>query len=79
MKPINVEILPSHSVGISSSYYRHTETDLLQDYLKVSDLLEFDKQEKIQKDLQNYEQKSKEENYVIKGKLQEKFKRTISK
>jgi hypothetical protein len=47
MKPINVEILPSHSIGISSPYYRHTETDLFQDYLKVSDLLEFDKQEKI--------------------------------
>jgi integrase len=72
MKPINVEILLSHSVGISSSYYRPTETDLLQDYLKVSDLLEFDKHEKIQKALQTYEQKTKEESYAIKGKLQEK-------
>lgn len=72
MKPINVEILLSHSVGISSSYYRPTESDLLHDYLKVSDLLEFDKKEKIQKELQNYEQKRKEENYQFKGKLEEK-------
>lgn len=72
MKPINVEILLSHSVGISSSYYRPTESDLLEDYLKVSDLLTFDNHEKIQKELKDIEQKGKEENYVIKGKLQEK-------
>jgi integrase len=70
MKPINVEILLSHSVGISSSYYRPTETELLEDYLKVSDFLTFDKQTKIQKDLHNLEQKSKEDAYLIKGKLQ---------
>jgi hypothetical protein len=66
MKPINVEILLSHSVGISSSYYRPTETDLLEDYLKVSDLLTFDKQEKIKKDLVKYEEKSREDIYMIK-------------
>lgn len=71
MKPINVEILLSHSVGISSSYDRPTETDLLEDYLKVSDLLTFDKQEKIKKDLVKYEEKSREDIYMIKGRLQE--------
>lgn len=35
MKPINVETLMGHSVGISDSYYRPTEKDLLDDYLKV--------------------------------------------
>ena len=69
MKPINIEILLSHSVGISSSYYRPTEADLLQDFLKVSELLEFDKQEKIKKDLHKYEEKSREDIYMIKGKL----------
>lgn len=72
MKPINVEILLSHNVGISSSYYRPTETDLLVDYLKVMDLLTFDKQDKIKKDLIKYEEKSREDIYLIKGKLQEK-------
>ncbi len=72
MKPINVEILLSHNVGISNSYYKPTENELLQDYLKVSDLLMIDKQGKLQKELQNYEQKSQEETYLIKGKLQEK-------
>jgi integrase len=72
MKPINVEILLSHTVGISSSYYRPTETDLLNDYLKIVDLLIFDKREKLNQELQIYQQKSQEDIYHIKGKLQEK-------
>lgn len=39
MKPINVEILMGHSVGISDSYYRPTENELLEDYLKAIDAL----------------------------------------
>jgi integrase len=35
MKPINVETLMGHSTGISDSYYRPTEKDLLDDYLKA--------------------------------------------
>lgn len=35
MKPINVETLMGHSTGISDSYYRPTEKDLLEDYSKV--------------------------------------------
>jgi hypothetical protein len=71
MKPINIEKLLSHSIGISNSYYRPTDTELLEDYLKVSDLLQIDKQGKLQKELHKYEQKNQEETYIIKGKLQE--------
>jgi hypothetical protein len=39
MRPINVEILLSHSTGISDSYYRPTERELLDDYLRVVDQL----------------------------------------
>jgi integrase len=39
MKPINVETLMGHSTGISDSYYRPTETELLHDYVKVVDQL----------------------------------------
>ena len=39
MKPINIEILMNHSVGISDSYYRATESELLQDYLKAVSML----------------------------------------
>ena len=39
MKPINVETLMGHSTGISDSYYRPTETELLHDYVKIVDQL----------------------------------------
>ena len=39
MKPINIENLMGHSTGISDSYYRPTENDLLQDFLKCIDAL----------------------------------------
>jgi integrase len=39
MIPINIEILMGHSVGISDSYYRATENELLNDYLKAIELL----------------------------------------
>jgi hypothetical protein len=64
-------MLLSHSIGISNSYYRPTENELLIDYLKVSDLLMIDKQGKLQKELNQYQQKNQEESYIIKGKLQE--------
>jgi integrase len=35
MKPINIEKLLAHSIGISNSYYRPTENELLEDYLKA--------------------------------------------
>jgi hypothetical protein len=39
MKPINVETLMGHRTGISDSYYRPTEKELLDDYLNVVDHL----------------------------------------
>ena len=39
MKPINIEKLMNHSIGISSSYYRATENELLEDYLKAVEVL----------------------------------------
>jgi len=39
MKPANVEVLMGHSMGISDSYYRPSDKDMLDDYLKAVDLL----------------------------------------
>lgn len=72
MKPINVEKLLSHSIGISNSYYRPTENELLEDYLKVVDLLSIDKETQLQHQLAEYKEKNTEESDFIKGKLYEK-------
>jgi hypothetical protein len=41
MRPINVETLMGHSTGISDSYYKPNEKELLDDYLKATDELTF--------------------------------------
>jgi hypothetical protein len=75
MKPINIEKLMNHSTGISDSYYRATENELLEDYLMaVEMLLIHDDKLTLQKQVEELTEKSKEENYIIKGKLSEKEK-----
>jgi hypothetical protein len=75
MKPINFEKLMNHSTGISDSYYRATEHELLEDYLKALDMLSInDDKITLQKQVTELTEKSKEENYIIKGKLSEKEK-----
>ena len=47
MKPINIEKLMNHSIGISSSYYRATENELLEDYLKAVEVLTISQENKL--------------------------------
>jgi hypothetical protein len=47
MKPANIEKLMNHSIGISNSYYKATENDLLEDYLNVADFLTISQQNKL--------------------------------
>jgi len=49
MMPINIEILMGHSVGISDSYYRATEKEILDDYLKAIDFLTITKEQELNK------------------------------
>lgn len=74
MRSINIEILMGHSIGISDSYYRITESELLDDYLKAIDFLSIDKEKQLQTQLTKLGQRNNEDNYLIKGKLQEKDK-----
>jgi hypothetical protein len=38
MKPINVELTMGHNIGVSASYYKPREHEVLEDYLKATDL-----------------------------------------
>jgi hypothetical protein len=68
MKPINVEKLMNHSTGISDSYYRATESELLEDYLKAVETLTInDDKLTLQKQVAELTEKSKEENYMRHG------------
>jgi hypothetical protein len=55
MKPINVEILMGHSVGLSDSYYRATESELLDDYLKAIDVLTVNEENTLRKKVEGTE------------------------
>ena len=39
MKSLNVEILMGHDIGLTDSYYKPSEEELLADYIKSVDLL----------------------------------------
>ena len=75
MRPINVEITMGHDIGVSASYYKPTEREVLEDYLKAAEMLTInDDKLTLQKQVTELTEKSKEENYIIKGKLSEKEK-----
>ncbi len=75
MKPINIEKLLSHSIGISNSYYRPTENELLEDYLKATDSLTINKignDKHLKKEIDELREKNENNEHIIKSKLQEK-------
>jgi integrase len=74
MKPINIENLMGHSTGISDSYYRPTENDLLQDYLKCVDALTISDEKSLQKKVEDLANKSEDNKYLVNAKLSEKEK-----
>jgi len=60
MKPINVETLLNHSTGISDSYYRPTESELLEEYLAIVDHLDISTEGKLRMELQNLRKRESE-------------------
>lgn len=76
MKPIHVEMLLGHNIGLSGSYYKPTEKQILGDYLMAVNYLTIDKttdnNNKFSKKIKELEEKSQYEDYFMRGKLQEK-------
>jgi hypothetical protein len=74
MQPINIEILMGRSVGISDSYYRPTESQLVQDYTKAVDELTINGKNLLQKQVEKLKQETKDNEYIVSGRLQQKEK-----
>ena len=72
MRSINIETLMAHSIGISDSYYRPTEDELLDDYRKAIPFLTISDEHRLQEQVNELSEKTKDNDYVIKAKLQEK-------
>jgi hypothetical protein len=75
MWPANVERLMGHDLGVSESYWKPTESGVLRDYLKAVDLLTINGNEKkLSREVEELKGKSKDSEYIIKGRLEEKDK-----
>jgi hypothetical protein len=73
MKPANVELLSGRDIGVSGSYYRPTEKELLDDYFKAVDLLTINNNQiNLEKQITDLKEKSKNNDYIINVKLREK-------
>jgi hypothetical protein len=72
MKSINIEKLMGHSIGISDSYYRATEDELLDDYLKAIPFLIIGMEKRLQMQMEQVLNKSKDYDSSIKSQLNEK-------
>jgi hypothetical protein len=73
MRPLNVEITLGHDIGLSGSYYKPTEKEVLEDYLKAVDLLTINNNQKVlEKQINELKEHNKDNEYIIKAKLQEK-------
>jgi hypothetical protein len=72
MKSINIEKLMGHSVGISDSYYRATENELLDDYLKAVPLLTISSENRLQIQMKEVVEQSRNNDASIKSELYEK-------
>jgi seryl-tRNA synthetase len=60
-------------LGVSGSYYKPKEAEVLSDYLKAVDILTISNDKMlIKKQVEALRQKNKENEYIIRGKLQEK-------
>jgi hypothetical protein len=72
LKPINIEKLMGHLVGISDSYYRATENELLEDYLKAISLLTINSEYKLQKQMEEVIEQSRNNDVNVKSQLYDK-------
>ena len=72
MKPINIEKLMGHSVGISDSYYRATENELLDDYSKAVPALTIGSEHRLQNQIKKIEEQARNNETNIKSQLYEK-------
>ncbi len=72
MRSTNIELLMGHSIGISDSYFRPTQDELLEDYLKAVPFLTIGEEKILQLQVDELRERKQEENYSILGRLSEK-------
>ncbi|MGC1135165.1 MAG: tyrosine-type recombinase/integrase [Nitrososphaeraceae archaeon] len=72
MRSINIETLMGHSLGLSDSYYRPTEEEILNDYLLATQALNLTNLHGMQEKLEELIVKTEDSDRNTKGQLEEK-------
>ena len=72
MKPINIEKLMGHSTGISDSYYRPTEEEIFDDYLKANDSLLIENESSLKNRVEAISTKNSHDQIIFNSKILEK-------
>jgi hypothetical protein len=73
MKSLNVEILMGHDIGLANSYYRPSQQELLDDYLRSVGLLSVHNDRLIlEKQISELKEKSRDDKDAVNAKLLEK-------
>ncbi len=74
-RTLNVDLLLGHDIGLSESYHKPTQDQLLEDYLLAVDVLTInDYSTTFQKQVTELVERNEEQSYIIKAKLAEKEK-----
>ena len=63
-----------HTIGVSNSYYKPTQIEILDDYLKAISVLTINKNNNsviLEKEVKELKEKNENNEYLIKSKLQE--------
>jgi hypothetical protein len=74
IKSINIEVLMGHSIGISDSYYKITEDELLNEYLKAVEYLTLSSETQLQNQVSEMMLKNHKDTNLINEKISEKEK-----
>ena len=72
MRSLHIEMLLGHNVGVTKSYYKPSEQEVLQDYLKAVDLLTIGEETKLNSRIIVMLEKNRVQEYIINKKLMEK-------
>jgi hypothetical protein len=73
MKSLNVEILMGHDIGLANSYYKPSQQELLEDYIKSIDLFTIqDNKSKLEKQIKELKERTENSRKVIDSRLEQK-------
>jgi hypothetical protein len=73
MKSLNVEILMGHDIGLANSYYKPSQQELLDEYIKSVGLLSIHQDKsKLEKQIKELKEKTEDSELIIESRLQQK-------